>query len=178
MTKDGDFIRWKLLAPLDVERAAISMELALYINDASERTLQTRKYIDELRMQVARGVIKADPDKKRQYGMLVSTKVANCAARYVFPKSSTEQNTEYPLIKKEWHKSHGCLVDKDSRAQLRVTDFKMRALPIRAYEKLGKPKPSPKDSCDKSSPEEVQEISQYLSRNFPGKHLCVSKEPQ
>ena len=176
MTKDGDFIRWKLLAPLDVERAAINMELALYINDASERTIETRKYIDELRMQIAKGAIKANPDKKRQYGMLISKKVANCAARFVFPKSTTESKSEFPLVEKAWHEKHGCLVDQDARVQMTEGNFKMRSLPVRAYDGLGSNKPSVREQCDLSSEEEVKRLGSFLSKNYPGRHLCSAKE--
>lgn len=152
------------------------MELSLYINDASERTIQAREYIDELRMQIAKGVIRANPDKKRQYGMLVSEKVADCTARFVFPKSTSESNSEYPLVESAWHEKHGCLVDQDARAQMTEGNFKMRSIQISAYERFGSKSPGPKEQCDLSSEEEVRELGSYLSKNYPGRHLCTSKE--
>lgn len=175
MTEQRDFVIWKLLAPLDVERAASNLSFSLYVNDASEVALMTRQHIESLRMSVAMGIIRADPDKKRQYGMLVSRRVSGCTARFVFPKSSTESNSNFPTIRKSWHEAHGCLVDQDSRAQMTEGNFKMKILPVGVYEKLGKTKPSPRDQCEQSSEDEVKVISNFLSKNFPGRHLCAVK---
>lgn len=175
MTEQRDFVVWKLLAPLDVERAAAKMEFSLYSSDSSELASMTQLHIENLRMKVAMGEIRADPDKKRQYGMLVSNKVSGCIARFVFPKSSTERNNDFPLVRRSWHEKHKCLVDQDSRAQITEGNFKMKILPVNIYAKLGKTNPSPRDQCNQSSEEEVATISTYLSKNFPRRHLCASK---
>lgn len=178
MTEQRDFVMWKLLAPLDVERAAAKMDFSLYMSDPSGLDLMTREHIENLRMKVAMGEIRANPDKKRQYGMLVSEKVSGCIARFVFPKSSTERNGDFPLVRRSWHENHECLVDEDARAQLTEGNFKMKILPVSVYAKLGKTNPGPRDQCEQSSEEEVATISTYLSKNFPRRHLCALKEPK
>lgn len=174
MTEQRDFVLWKLLAPLEVERAAANLGFSLYSNE-SEVTSKTREYIEGLRMDAAKGIVRGDPYKKRQYGMLVSERVSDCVVRFVFPKSSTEKNTRFPMVKKDWHEIHGCLIDKDARAQMETGNFRMRSIRVRNFESLGPKNPTPKQQCQLSPIDEVESLAAFLRSNFPGLHLCVSK---
>lgn len=174
MKEQRDFVLWKLLAPLDVERAAANLAFSLYSSE-SEATSKTREYIDGLRMDVARGIVRGDPDKKRQYGMLVSDRVSDCVVRFVFPKSSSEKNTRFPMVKKSWHETHGCLIDKDARAQMATGNFRMREIRVRNFMSLGPKNPTPKQQCQLSPKDEVESLAAFLKTNFPGLHLCLAK---